>query len=68
MWDLLRHLGTVSSLPWVCMGDFNKDLDDSERRGGVPTPSWRMRQFREAITAVGLADMGFSGFFVYMDG
>lgn len=54
------HLGTLSALPWLCMGDFNEVLDDS--RGGIPTPSWRMRHFREAITVVGLADMGFRGF------
>lgn len=44
------------------MGDFNKILDESERRGGIPTPVWRMRQFRETITEVGLTDLGFHGF------
>lgn len=61
-WDLLRHLGMLSVLPWVCMGDVNEVLDDSERRGGIPMPGWRMRQFWEAIPEVGLANLGFRVF------
>lgn len=41
-WDFLRQLGSLSSLLWVYMGDFNEILDVSERRGGIPMMGWGM--------------------------
>ncbi len=32
-WDLLRRLKTQSTLPWVCMGDFNEILKADEKFG-----------------------------------
>lgn len=31
-WQLLRYLSTISSLPWVCLGDFNYLLSSFEKR------------------------------------
>lgn len=31
-WDLLRHLHSQSSLPWLCAGDFNEILFDVEKK------------------------------------
>ena len=32
-WNLMRSLASSSSLPWVCLGDFNDLLHSSEKRG-----------------------------------
>jgi endonuclease/exonuclease/phosphatase family metal-dependent hydrolase len=32
-WVVLKHLSHLSHSPWVCMGDFNEVLDNSERLG-----------------------------------
>lgn len=32
-WQLLRRLNSMSGLPWICIGDFNKIIDDSEKLG-----------------------------------
>lgn len=36
-WDLLRHLSSVSQLPWCAFGDFNDLLFSSEKRGSMST-------------------------------
>ena len=33
-WTLLRRLAGLSSLPWVCVGDFNEIVGDVEKMGG----------------------------------
>ena len=35
-WNLLKRLTGMSSLPWVCLSNFNKVLDISEKMGGIP--------------------------------
>ena len=32
-WAMLIQLSQISMLPWVCIGDFNDLLDQSEKRG-----------------------------------
>ncbi|KAL0409533.1 UNVERIFIED_CONTAM: hypothetical protein Sradi_1887700 [Sesamum radiatum] len=61
-WDLLRRLSRLSNLPWLCVGDYNAILSDSEKEGTVPTPQWQLRSFREALMNSGLCDVQFSGF------
>ena len=34
-WELLRQLHSMSSLPWLCSGDFNEILADDEKVGGA---------------------------------
>lgn len=33
-WSLLRRLATSHHLPWLCVGDFNEILTDTEKSGG----------------------------------
>lgn len=61
LWDYLRGLGTVVTIPWLLLGDFNQVLHNSEKRGGIPTLAMRMQAFREVILAYDLIDLGFSG-------
>ncbi|KAH9779367.1 reverse transcriptase domain-containing protein [Citrus sinensis] len=50
-WSLLRSLALASSLPWVCIGDFNDLLYLSEKRGK-----------HEAVLESGLFDLGMVGY------
>lgn len=60
-WQLLKHLSTVNSLPWVVMGDFNDILHEKEKRGRLPHPSWLIRGFKETVETCGLRDFPFDG-------
>ena len=61
-WDLLRYLATISSLPWICLGDFNDLLFNYEKRGRRAQPNWKLRGFREAVADAGLVDLGMAGY------
>ncbi|KAL0410933.1 UNVERIFIED_CONTAM: hypothetical protein Slati_3683000 [Sesamum latifolium] len=56
-WNLLRCLSGLSTFPWVCAGDFNAILVDSEKKGAVITPPWQLRDFREALNDSGLFEL-----------
>ncbi|KAK4400699.1 putative ribonuclease H protein, partial [Sesamum angolense] len=60
-WDLLIRLSRLSNLPWICIGDYNAILSDTEKEGSVPTPQWQLRSFREALSNSGLHDVTFLG-------
>lgn len=53
-WQLLKHLASQSSLPWVLMGDCNDILNPEEKRGRCPHPSWLIHGFQEAVNFCGL--------------
>ncbi|KAL8533483.1 hypothetical protein ACS0TY_009761 [Phlomoides rotata] len=53
-WSLLKHLASVSSLPWVIVGDFNDLLCERDKNGNVPHPLYLLRGFREAVDACGI--------------
>lgn len=61
------HLGPcyvdwlMSSLPWVCVGDFNEILLQSEKEGGPARPMGQIMAFREALADCSLLDLGYSG-------
>ena len=57
----MRHLVSLSSGPWLCLGDFNELLHDSEKQGGNQRAISLMQAFREAIDDCSLRDMGVSG-------
>ena len=44
-WTLLRALAIRSSLPWVCIGDFNDLLSPSDKKEGVAHPNWFFHWF-----------------------
>lgn len=58
---LLKHLSSLSFEPWVCMGDFNKILDNSERWRRGSRPGWQIEDFRDAVVHCELHDLGFDG-------
>ena len=60
-WMLLRRLHGMSNLPWLCAGDFNEILVQSEKLGGVLRPQWQMTGFRDALDDCDLQDIGFDG-------
>ena len=37
-WDLLKHLSTWTSTPWLCIGDYNEILSAEEKNGRLPKP------------------------------
>lgn len=60
-WECIRMLKGSSSLPWLCMGDFNETLHASEQFGGIGRSEQQMEGFREAVSFCGLTDLGFIG-------
>ena len=46
---------------WLCLGDFNENLSNDEKVGGVPRGQAYMDHFREALSFCELQDLGFAG-------
>lgn len=61
-WNLLHTLASQSSLPWVCIGDFNDLLSSNDKRGRVEHPQWLVRGFRDAVSDCHLADNPLMGY------
>ncbi|KAK9195743.1 hypothetical protein WN943_003868 [Citrus x changshan-huyou] len=61
-WDLLRLLSSSSSLPWLCIGDFNDLLAANEKRGKIVHPNWKLVGFQRAIEDCNLIDLGVEGY------
>ncbi|KAL0436253.1 UNVERIFIED_CONTAM: putative ribonuclease H protein [Sesamum radiatum] len=60
-WQLLRRLHSQSVRAWLCAGDFNEILYQSEKEGGSSRPQWQLRNFRMALSDYDLSDIGFRG-------
>ncbi|XP_074284297.1 uncharacterized protein LOC141608848 [Silene latifolia] len=60
-WQLLCILGRQSSLPWICIGDYNEILYANEMKGGQRA-QWQMDNFREAVDDCGLVDVRYEGY------
>jgi hypothetical protein len=60
-WECLKMLKGCSSLPWLCMGDFNEVLHASKQFGGAGRSESQMEGFREAVSFCGCTDLGFIG-------
>ncbi|XP_075665201.1 uncharacterized protein LOC142634832 [Castanea sativa] len=60
-WRLLEELSSRSSLPWVCMGDFNEIMHEREKDGGNTRPKWQMKNFCAAVNRSNLRDIGYTG-------
>ncbi|XP_065623699.1 uncharacterized protein LOC136065014 [Quercus suber] len=60
-WKLLEELGSRFHLPWLCLGDFNEILSNSEKQGGAIRSQQQMDGFRNAINNCNLRDLGFNG-------
>ncbi|KAK3222272.1 hypothetical protein Dsin_009297 [Dipteronia sinensis] len=59
--NLLRRLHGLSDLPWLCTGDFNEIICDSEKASGIQRSRAQMEAFREVINDCDLDDLGYSG-------
>ncbi|KAL5773581.1 hypothetical protein ACOSQ2_013505 [Xanthoceras sorbifolium] len=60
-WLLLKRLCDMSSLPWLCGGNFNEILMDCEKVGSLSKQRRLLSNFREALDACCLQDLGFEG-------
>ena len=60
-WDLLQRLCFMDTGPWLCCGDFNEILDNSEKLGGREKSQSSIDIFRCSIDICQLQDLGFEG-------
>ena len=68
-WKLLRNLHTRSSLPWMCIGDYNEILTFEEKNGTNSRPLPPMLEVQSTLLFCGLIDLGYSGFlFTWQNG
>ena len=58
---MLKTLRDQSSLPWLCVGDFNEIVQDNEKLGGVLRLVKQMEDFQDVIHACGLMELPYSG-------
>ena len=62
-WDVLKNISASSSLPWLCIGDFNKVPSPSEHRGIGTRSNVQIQAFRETTDVCMLMDIGYKGRF-----
>ncbi|GLT63989.1 hypothetical protein SLA2020_365100 [Shorea laevis] len=60
-WNLLSFLKRFNPEPWLCIGDFNEIVDQSEKVGGSIRSEWQMESFRTALDECQLGDLGYRG-------
>jgi len=60
-WKLLTHLGSLSRDAWLCMGDFNEIIDQSEKVGGAIRSEAQMQRFSASLEDCNLHDLGYRG-------
>jgi hypothetical protein len=60
-WDSFESVGSLFEAPWLCIGDFNSVLDQSEKLGGKPVSSSSNCPYRLFINLFGMIDLGFAG-------
>ena len=60
-WETMKRLRGESTLPWLCIGDFNEILRQEEQMRPNTRDSAQMNGFRAALDVCGLADIGYLG-------
>mgnify|MGYP001010734247 FL=1 len=60
-WNTMTRLRGESTLPWMCIGDFNEILRAEEQHGPKEQDSAQIEAFREAVDVCGLAGLGYRG-------
>jgi hypothetical protein len=60
-WDMLKFIKSSNSLPWMCIGDFNEVLHQSEHEGVQERNLAQIAGFWEMVDVCGLRDLGFEG-------
>jgi hypothetical protein len=59
-WECLKTLNGQSSLPWLCVGDFNEVLRTNEQFEGARS-EWQMEGFQDAVSVCGFSNLEFIG-------
>ncbi|XP_073358198.1 uncharacterized protein [Aegilops tauschii subsp. strangulata] len=62
-WDVLKGIGSLSNLPWICIGDFNEVLRPDEQEGIGQRSNAQIQGFRDAVDVCMLMDIGYQGRF-----
>ena len=60
-WQILEAFGHSNVLPWLCIGDYNEILSNSEKLGGQLRPTRQMDRFREIVDLCQFRDLGYTG-------
>lgn len=60
-WALLQHLETLQPLPWLCAGDFNEILDNTDEEEANIRRESQINGFRTALEDCQLCDLGYTG-------
>jgi hypothetical protein len=60
-WMLLAHLKHFSPQPWLCVGDFNEIVNQSEKVGGASRSEHQMELFHSTLDGCNLCDLGYQG-------
>lgn len=60
-WNLITELARMSQLSWCILGNFNDMMYEHEKQGGRPHLASLLEDFREAVNACELVDLGFTG-------
>lgn len=61
-WKMLVELGDGSTMPWLCLGDFNGILNHAEKQGGNSNNQRQIYGFRQEVESCQLRDIHFEGF------
>ncbi|GLT67787.1 hypothetical protein SLA2020_400710 [Shorea laevis] len=54
-------IGNLYDGPWLCIGDFNMIMNQSDKKGGRPFACSSNDPFQSFVHSQGLVDLGFSG-------
>lgn len=60
-WKELCDFANSFTGPWLAVGDFNEIISRTEKFGGTPPKTHKMRAFLECIQNCSLIDAGFAG-------
>jgi hypothetical protein len=60
-WDSITSVSDHFDCPWLCIGDLNFVLDQTEKQGGRRVASSSSCPFKKFIDHSGLVDLGFAG-------
>ncbi|XP_012847426.1 PREDICTED: uncharacterized protein LOC105967373 [Erythranthe guttata] len=61
-WNLLRKLSELSNKAWLCAGDFNAMLSNSEKSGRYLASFKDIQEFSDCLRDTRLNDLGFVGY------
>ena len=60
-WNKLRQLHKKFKILWLCAGDFNEIMRNSEKLGGSNRNQTQMQLFRDVADECGFIDLGYAG-------